>query len=136
MNTPKTPEELTAQIEQAVHGYLAEVRRAAEDAVSRAFAGPGAVGRKARASGRSSATTTSGPRRSAQEMAELQDKLEQMIAAQPGESMTTFAEKLQMTVRELNRPMRLLKRAGRIRTVGERHLTRYFPAAGRRSSAA
>lgn len=69
-------------------------------------------------------------------MAELQDKLEQLIAAQPGEPMATFAEKLQMTVRELNRPMRLLKRAGRIRTVGERHLTRYFPATGKRSSAA
>jgi hypothetical protein len=136
MNTPKNPEELTAHIEQVVHGYLAEVRRAAEDAVSRAFTSPGAAARKARGAGRSSTKTTSSRRRTADEMAELQDKLEQLVAAQPGVPMTTFAKTLQMTVRELNRPMRLLKQAGRIRTVGERHLTRYFPATNRRSSAA
>ncbi len=69
-------------------------------------------------------------------MAELQAQLEALVRTQPGEGMTTFAAKLKTTVRELHRPMSLLKRAGRVRTVGERHLTRYFPAAGRSSSAA
>lgn len=30
--------------------------------------------------------------------------------------------------RTLHRPMMLLKRAGRVRSVGTRHATRYFPA--------
>jgi len=33
------------------------------------------------------------------------------------------------TARELNRPVFLLKGAGRIRSVGTKHATRYFPMA-------
>jgi hypothetical protein len=33
------------------------------------------------------------------------------------------------TAQELNQPMLRLKRAGRIRSVGTRHATRYFPMA-------
>jgi hypothetical protein len=37
------------------------------------------------------------------------------------------------TVQTLQRPMAKLKAEGRVRSVGERHLTRYFPAVGRAS---
>jgi hypothetical protein len=38
-------------------------------------------------------------------------------------------------VRELVRPAKHLKKAGRIRTVGERNMTRYFPLPAKRSTA-
>ena len=41
--------------------------------------------------------------------------------------MVAFATELGATVRELHRPMANLKRAGQVRSVGERHRTRYFP---------
>jgi hypothetical protein len=37
------------------------------------------------------------------------------------------------SARKLYRPMRQLKRAGRVRSVGTRHATRYFPVAPRGS---
>jgi hypothetical protein len=50
--------------------------------------------------------------------------------------MTMFASELEMSVRELNRPMSRLKREGRVRSVGQRHLMRYFPAVGRKATSA
>ena len=35
-----------------------------------------------------------------------------------------------VSARELDRPVDHLKNAGKIRTVGQRHLTRYFPLVG------
>jgi hypothetical protein len=47
----------------------------------------------------------------------------------PGETMTVIAPTVGATARELNRPMLRLKQAGRVRSVGTRHATRYFPMA-------
>ena len=44
--------------------------------------------------------------------------------------MTVHAKALETNVRDLHRPMTLLKRAGRLRTVGVRNNTRYFPSTG------
>jgi hypothetical protein len=41
--------------------------------------------------------------------------------------MPKFAQALGVTVRELHRPMDMLRRAGRIRSVGRKQSTRYFP---------
>ena len=41
--------------------------------------------------------------------------------------MATLAPHVGATARELSRPTKLLKDAGRIRIVGERTATRYFP---------
>jgi hypothetical protein len=43
--------------------------------------------------------------------------------------MIVLAPVVGSTARELNRPVSLLKRAGRIRSVGTRHATRYLPMA-------
>lgn len=138
MNTPKTPEELTAQIERAVRGYLVEVQRAAQEAVARAFseagASPGAT--SARRRGAPAKSGKSAPRRyrSAAEIARVQEALEAAVRQFPGTSLSTLAEELQVPMRKLQIPMGHLKRAGRVRAVGERHLTRYFPAVGLVSS--
>ena len=42
--------------------------------------------------------------------------------------MVALAEKLDVDARTLQRPMARLKSVGRVRSVGQRHLTRYYPA--------
>lgn len=133
MNTPKSIEELASRVEHVVREHLAEVRQAVQDAVTRALEGS----TNARLPKSKSGTTRrAGTRRTSRELTELQAKLEELVRAKPGESMTTFAGQLQISVRSLHRPMTLLKRAGRVRTVGERSGTRYYPAISRASSAA
>ncbi len=45
--------------------------------------------------------------------------------------MTTLAKSVGKTPAELERAAKLLKRAGKIRSVGERGATRYFPLASK-----
>lgn len=47
--------------------------------------------------------------------------------------MTTLAAAVGASARELSRPVQLLKRSGRIRSVGQRQATRYFPIASKRA---
>jgi len=56
------------------------------------------------------------------------------VRARPGESMTTLAEEMGMPMSALQRPMAKLRTEGRVRSVGQRHLTRYFPAVLRAAS--
>ena len=139
MSTPKSPEELTKQIEQLVAQYVAESRRAVRDAVERAFGVSPSAGRVGKASASASPKLSRKPcerRRPPEEVAQLGDRLLELVRARPGESMVAFAAELELGVRELQRPMSLLKRAGRVRTVGQKQQMRYFPALGKAASAA
>jgi hypothetical protein len=60
-------------------------------------------------------------------MAALGERLYQEVCAKPGETMSVLAADLGSSWQELSRPMSHLKRDGRVRSVGQRHLTRYFP---------
>jgi uncharacterized coiled-coil protein SlyX len=51
------------------------------------------------------------------------------VCERPGETMSVLAPIVGATARELNRPATRLRQAGRIRSVGTRHATRYFPMA-------
>jgi hypothetical protein len=62
-------------------------------------------------------------------VAALAERLLAEVVATPGETMTTLAARLGAMVAELHRPMANLRRAGRLRSVGARNLTRYFPTA-------
>jgi len=62
-------------------------------------------------------------------MAALGERLYEAVRANPGEGMTVLMAEVGGTARDLNRPMMLLKRTGRVRSVGQRHQTRYFPMA-------
>ena len=77
-----------------------------------------------------------GPRRASAEVAALGERLYEAVCAQPGETMSVLAPELGKTPRELHRPMMVLRRAGRVRSVGQRHQTRYFPAVVRPSPSA
>ena len=73
-------------------------------------------------------------------MSALSERLYAAICAHPGAAMCVLAAEVGATARELNRPATQLRRAGRVRSVGQRQSTRYFPMAtkpaARRSQAA
>lgn len=135
MTSPKSQRQLADAIEDLVDAYICEIRRHAESALGRAFSRSrttrGMKSTRARAPSRS-ATTPVTARRSSEELAELRDRLYERICANPGESMATFAEVLGRPARDLHRPMSQLKAEGRVRSVGERNMTRYFPSVGGR----
>ena len=134
MTAPKSQRQLTDAIEDLVDAYIGEIRRGAEAALEHAFARNATAKRTKRnrtspVGKAKAATSTRTVRRSAEDLAELGEE----ICAHPGESMTVFAQEMGISARELQRPMSKLKAEGRIRRVGERNLTRYFPSVGRRS---
>lgn len=136
MNTPKSIEELTSQIEELVHLYLADGRRAAEKAVERAFGTmPARRSGKQRAPKASPSNGTSRRRRTPDEVSALGEQLYELVLEHPGEAMTKFAAELGVPVRELHRPMSALKQDGRVRSVGRRQAMRYFPGAAGRGPA-
>ena len=120
--TPTPIEKLEVEIEQVVHKHLAAYQAAASAAVERAFASAAprqrASGAKRRAAGR---------RRPPAEVAALAEGLYEAVCAHPGETMAVIAPVVGEPPRALNRPMTHLKGAGRVRSAGQRHMTRYFP---------
>jgi hypothetical protein len=121
--TTKNLEHLHHEIEKLIRGHLAAERIAAAAAVERAFAAatsakPKPVAAPSRAWGR---------RRPPAEVAGLAERLFDAVCANPGETMTVIAAQVGETALALNRPMHHLKSAGRVRSAGQRHLTRYFP---------
>lgn len=119
-------EELGERIERLVQEHIETSRRAAQQAVARAFASTTVAHRRAPSGSRCRATG-SGKRRSPTEIAALGDRLYRAVCEKPGETMAVLAADVGASARELHRPMSLLKRDGRVRSVGQRHLTRYFP---------
>jgi hypothetical protein len=127
MSNSTSNQELGERIEQLVQQHIEASRRAAQQAVERAFcrAAGGPTRTRARAPAR--VKSSSGKRRTPDEMAALGERFYQAVCAKPGETMAVLMAEVGATARELHRPMTQLKRAGRIRSVGTRHLTRYFP---------
>ncbi len=125
-------ERLEQQIEQLIREHLAECTRRAMLAVQRGFAAT------VKPTGRrrdESAHRAAGRRRSVDELDGLAERLAAAVIAKPGTTMAVLAAEVGATVRELERPATHLKKAGRIRTVGERNMTRYFPLPARKSAA-
>ena len=130
MTTSMTAQELGAQIEQLVQDFIERARGTATAAVERAFSPTPAV----RARERRGAPAERGRRgrqvarrRSPQEMETLGERLYQEICARPGETMAVLAPAVGSRAVALQFPATRLKKAGRIRSVGQRNRTRYFP---------
>src|SRR5881628_417668 len=118
-------QDLGRRIEQLVEEHIAASRIAAQEAVARAFAA--AAHRTPPARSPRQVATRTFKRRPPEEVAALGERLYQAVCANPGAGMIVLATEVGASARELHRPMALLKRAGRVRSVGARHLTRYFP---------
>jgi len=125
-------ERLERQIEQLIREHLVECARRAKLAVERGFA---ATVKRPTAARVGSARRVVGKRRSVEDLDGLAERLAAAVCAKPGTTMVVLAAEVGATVRELERPAKRLKKAGRIRTVGERNLTRYFPLPARKSAA-
>jgi hypothetical protein len=125
--TTKIPEALEAQIERLVREHLIAQQLAAKAAVERAFAvivpSPCVVVRR-----------RTFIRRAPTAVSELAEQLFEAVQACPGETMTVIAARVGERPRALQRPMFHLKDAGRVRIVGERNFTRYFPMTAAKSA--
>jgi hypothetical protein len=124
MTTSMSAQELAQQIEQLVEDFIASGRNAATAAVERAFAAakPERITRSTRRARRRLA-----PRRTPAEMEALSERLYEAVCAKPGETMGVLAPLVGATPRALQVPATRLRKAGQIRSAGQRQLTRYFP---------
>jgi hypothetical protein len=115
---------LSEKIEKLLKEHIAASRRAAESAVQRAFA---SAPRPSRVAGQRPGPKKGGKRRTAEEIAALGELFYEAVRARPGETMSVLSPDLGATSRELYRSITNLKAAGRIRSAGQKHMTRYFP---------
>lgn len=126
MTTTEFTKHLQSKIEALVRVHIAAQHAAATAAVERAFAAASASSWTLPKRG-----TRSPPKgfrkRPPDEMAAICEKLLASVHACPGETMTAIAEELGLPVAALKRPMLVLRNAGRVRSAGQRNLTRYFP---------
>lgn len=127
-------DDLGKKIEQLVAEHIAATRRTVKEAIERGFASAGAVpvaATRAPKSELKERVRSSGERkrRGMAALAELGECFYRAVCAKPGESMTVLAADVGASARELHRAVVLLKQAGRVRAVGERTKTRYFPLA-------
>lgn len=128
-------QQLAQQIEKLVEDFIAGGRGAATAALDRAF-GRAVPKRRSEGPGRRTGREMAS-KRAPSELDELAERLYEAIRAKPGEAMTVLAPIVGSTPRALQLPAKKLKAAGRIRSVGQRSLARYFPmvkTAGSRSS--
>lgn len=129
--------DLAEAIEHLVREYMSTIRIAAQGAVERAVAasvGGGAAPSAKKRQPPAAPSSRQGARRASDEIEALSERFYEALCRSPGETMTVLAPLVGATSRELNRPMVLLKRAGRIRSVGTKYATRYFPMAPRSSA--
>lgn len=117
--------DLEIQIEELVREHIASIRRAASAAMERGFDAAARHGAKARQ--REPGKERSGRRRASEEVLALGERLYAAICARPGMAMATLASQVGVPARELNLPATQLRQAGRVRSVGQRGGTRYFP---------
>jgi hypothetical protein len=128
MTKTTTHEDLAEGIERLVREYISTIHITADAAVKRAIAaGVPSDGVAKVKQVRAPAVSRAGRRRASEEIGTLGERFYEVLCRMPGERMTVLAPAVGATSRELHRPMTLLKRAGRVRSVGTRHATRYFP---------
>ena len=127
MTNTTTPHALGERIERLVQDYISETRIAAQAAMDRAFATSAAE--RAKKQDRQAKRRMSSRRPSA-ELVAIGERLYAAMCNTPGETMKVLAAAVGCSARELHRPLSLLKQAGRVRSVGNRQGTRYYPMLG------
>jgi len=126
MNTTNTIQSLQSQVEQLVRAHMAAYEREVTAAVQRAFASASKPGQPSRSR---PARRAQSRRRGPEEVATLAERLHAAVCEHPGERMKILAVEVGESARALQRPMFTLKKAERVRSMGERDRTRYFPMA-------
>jgi len=115
-----------ALIRQQVAAYEAQLR----ETLGRRLASVGGASSRRKAA-RSTASpkrcTAPAARRPPKELEALAERFFSAVEAAPGETMVTLAAGLGLGAQEFERPVLRLEREGRLKTVGERNRTRYYP---------
>ena len=127
MPTNTSAQALAQQIEDLVARFIADSRGAATAALNRAFLSTVKIPAKGPRTSRDRPKRKLSPKRSTDEMTALSERLYVAICANPGQSMSSLAPVVGVSPRVLQVPRAKLKEAGRIRTVGSKQYTRYFP---------
>ena len=123
--TTKSIEQLQSEIERLVRAHVAAQRASATAAVERGFSSAAAPVPKAKAI--SPSPLSWGRRRPPAEVAGIAERLYEAVRVHPGETMKVISADVGESALALSRPMQHLKLAGRVRSAGQRSLTRYFP---------
>jgi hypothetical protein len=119
-----------AEVAKAVSLILAASHAVAVEALDEAFAiadksdGQGSTGTRRMSV---APRRPSSPRRSGAEIAALEQRFLEAVWAMPGEPMSVLASRVDASPSALQVPVARLKAAGRLKTVGSRQFTRYFP---------
>jgi len=117
-----------ALIQQQLAAYEAQLREALARTLSKAR--PSSPRRKeVKQKVAPARRALSTQRRSADEIDAFAARLFEAVECAPGETMAVLAPRLGVSSKELERPAARLKKAGQIRTVGERCRMRYYPMA-------
>ena len=125
-------ERIEKLVRELVEAHMKDTQAAVLAAVTRGF-GTATTAVKQPRTTKAKARSFNG-RRSPEEVSALAESLYELVRVKPGESMVTFAAELGARARDLHRPMATLKESGRVRSVGERNRTCYFPAVGGESA--
>ena len=70
-------------------------------------------------------------RRSAEQLAQVQSKIVNLIHNTPKLTSEEIQEKLGLSKEDIQRPLQLLRDEGKVKAIGERRSMRYFVGAGR-----
>jgi hypothetical protein len=114
------------EVKKAIGIILSATHEVAVAAIAQAFNVSEAIQPTAERSRTSSKKAVS-PRILPEETRKLSEKFYQAVCADPGQTMMVLAPRLETIRDKLVKPVAHLKREGKIKTTGERHLTRYFP---------
>lgn len=130
MRAKTSIEILEERIEQLVREHIAAIGARAQAAVVRGLGALAVSASKDLApQAKLSPRRAASRRRTAQEVADLAERLCAAVHAQPGETMRHLAPQVGATPSELSIAVERLRSQGRLRTVGHRQFTRYFPTA-------
>jgi ribose 1,5-bisphosphokinase PhnN len=131
MKTNIHSDALTQEIERLVRAHIATAHRAAAEAVERAFASSRAEVLVRPCAPR---LRTRAARRTRDELEAVSTRLYRVLCAKPGATMAVLAKEMGAPAAMLQRPMAVLKQRRQVESIGERHLTCYFPMVDREAA--
>jgi hypothetical protein len=129
-----TNHDLAKEIEDLVRQHVDTLRTTAAAAVTRAFTtvarheperAPNVARRRAKSS----------PRRASGELIALGERFYAVLCRHPGETMAALAPQVGVAPRVLQVAVTRLRRDGRVRVIGKKQHTRYYPLATSPSAA-
>lgn len=126
-----TNHELAKQIEDLVRQHVDALRASAAAAVARAFAAvsPPLAARTSTQTKPVRTRQKAAARRAPEELVALGERFYAVLCQRPGEMMTTLAPQVGVAPRALQIAVARLRRDGRVRVIGKKQQTRYYPMA-------